>query len=162
MASRRRAARDAYGNTSVPVAASQQQIRGLLIAAGSQGVQFTEEWSLGTIGFKFTKQKTLEPGPDGERRVIPLFVSMTIRLWRAPQDRVRASESIKAQRERQVWRALYWYLKSQFEAVAFGLRTFEDVFMSDVVMADGRTIGDYVRGQLMTGRLALPERIPAE
>jgi hypothetical protein len=51
-------------------------------------------------------------------------------------------------------------LKSQLEAVEFGLRTFEDVFMSDIQMSqDGRTIGDYVRGAIAAGRLALPAEV---
>jgi hypothetical protein len=52
------------------------------------------------------------------------------------------------------------WLKSQLEAVEFGLRTFEDVFMSDIQMSqDGRTIGDYVRGAIAAGRLALPAEV---
>ena len=143
----------AYGDTSVPVARSQEQVRHLLMGSGVRGVQFAEDWMLGTIGFQFVKEKDF----DGHK--VPLLVRMNIQVWADPKRRLRASVREKLQRERQVWRALYWYMKSQLEAVAFGLRTLEDVFFSDLVMHDGRTIGDHVRGALVTGRLALPESV---
>ena len=55
-----------------------------------------------------------------------------------------------------MWRALYHYLKSQLDAVEFGLRTFEDVFMSDISLQDGKTIGEHVRSMLASNQLALP------
>lgn len=140
----------AYADTSVAVSRSQEQIRARLVATGARGVQFTEDWMAGTIGFRFVKMKKHD---DTE---FPLMVNMTIHVWPNAKKRLYASPREKEQRERQVWRALYWYLKSQFEAVDFGLRTLEDVFMSDIQMQDGRTIGDHVRGALALGRLALP------
>lgn len=116
-------------------------------------MQFTEDWMLGTIGFEFLREKDI----DG--RKVPLLVRMRIQVWSDPKERLRASRKEKEKRERQVWRALFWYMKSQLEAVAFGLRTFEDVFFSDLVMQDGRTIGEHVRGALAEGKLALPASV---
>jgi hypothetical protein len=147
--------RESYADTSVPVARSQDGIRTNLQKHGTRAVSFSEDWGLAVLGFQFVKMKKLEDGQE-----IPLIVKMAIPMWKDPKRKLRATANEIAQRERQVWRALYWYIKSQLEAVEFGLRTFEDVFMSDIQMSqDGRTIGDYVRGALASGRLALPEKI---
>lgn len=64
--------------------------------------------------------------------------------------------------ERQVWRALFHHLKAQLEAVAFGLTSFEDVFLADIVAKDGRALGDHIKETLAGGHLALPATIQTE
>ncbi len=129
----------------------------MLQRSGARGVQFTEDWHAGRIGFRCVKVERRQTAA-GESVEIPLVVRMMLPLWESPAAYQRAGQEARLRRERQVMRALYWYLKSQLEAVAFGLRTFEDVFMADLEMRDGLTIGDHVRGLLDSGKLALPEK----
>lgn len=143
--------RNAYQQTVVPVARSQEQIRAMLQKYGSSGVNFSEDWNAGRVGFQFV---TIRKTGTGE---IPLVVRMVIQLWKSDSERLYATQARTEQRQRQVWRALYFYLKSQLEAVDFGLRTFEDAFLADIEMRDGRVLGDHVKAALDSGRLALPE-----
>ena len=149
----------AYEGTHVPVSRSQEQIRDLLIRHGARGVQFTEDFSAGRVSFRCVREEERE-APDGKRVTIPLVVRMAIPL--APDARawirLKGDPERRARRERQVMRALFYYLKSQFEAVSFGLRTFEDVFMADLELRDGLTIGDHVRSMLSSNRLVLPAK----
>lgn len=145
----------AYAGTNVPVSRSQEQIRTLLQKSNASGIQFTEDWIRGVIGFRFVKIEK-RTDQDGKKVELPLVVRMTIPLWNDPRRYLQAGQDARTRRERQVMRALYWYLKSQLEAVAFGLRDFEDVFMADLEMRDGLTIGDHVRSLVDSGKLALP------
>lgn len=149
----------AYADTSVPVERTKEAIRSLLKKHGGiRGFQFREDWGSNTVGFEFIRMEKTKDD-DGKPIEIPIGVRMTLIVAHKGYLRSQYSEANWAQRERQVWRALYHYLKSQLEAVDFGLRSFSDAFMADVIMRDGRTIGDHVRGSLLTGKLALPSTV---
>jgi len=142
--------RDAYADTSVPVSRTQEAIRTLLLRYHAAGVQFAEDWDRNQFGFVF----------GIKRGGVPLTVRMLIDVWPAgtPSGVMRAARRC-AQRERQVWRALYHYLKAQLEAIAFGLRTFESTFLADIVLRDGRVMGDQIREWLTEGKIIL--QLPA-
>lgn len=44
---------------------------------------------------------------------------------------------------KQRWRALLLCIKAKLEAVDSGIATFEQEFMANIVMPDGKTFGDY-------------------
>ena len=46
------------------------------------------------------------------------------------------------------WRALALAIKAKLEAVAIGITTFEDEFLSHIVLADGLTVGQHVRPRI--------------
>ena len=48
------------------------------------------------------------------------------------------------------WRALYLIIKAKLEAVESGISTIEREFFYDVVLPDGRTIGEFMAPQLET------------
>jgi len=146
--------RESYKDTRVDVGRTQQQIRTLLLRHSATGIQFLEDFNANTLGFAFSYVKELQDGP--EKRKAPVAVKMLIHVWRDPKKRLWASQSARDARDRQVWRALYWYLKSQFDAVDFGLRSLEETFLGDIVLADGRVIGEHIREALSTGTLRLP------
>src|SRR5437588_2913985 len=131
--------RGSYGDTSVPVDRTQGQIRTLLQKHHIGGVHFGEDWGRHLIWFSFFKMKTMDEGHE-----VPMTVKMQVPLYPNPARWLSAPQTARDQRQRQVWRALYHYLKSQLDAVEFGLRTFEDVFMSDISLQDGKTIGEHV------------------
>jgi hypothetical protein len=46
-------------------------------------------------------------------------------------------------RRRERWRALLLCIKARLQSVQTGIETFEEAFLSHVVMPDGRTVGDH-------------------
>lgn len=62
------------------------------------------------------------------------------------------------QEERRLWRALFLALKARFIAVEEGIETFEEAFLSNIITADGRTVGMHVQPQLGSrpAKLQLP------
>lgn len=51
---------------------------------------------------------------------------------------------------RSKWRALYLIIKAKLEAVDAGISTIEREFLSDIVLPDGRTVGEWMAPQLET------------
>lgn len=50
-----------------------------------------------------------------------------------------------AQEERSIWRALLLTIKGKLESAERGIETFEDAFLANIIMPDGRTVSDTVR-----------------
>ena len=145
----------AYNQTSVPIERSKEAIRRILINAGARGVQFSEDFQDHLINVKFAK------AIDGNLRT----VSVSLRIPEPEQPKRRRSNSRRSdsdrweQMERATYRALHWWLKSQFEAVEFGLLSFEDVFLSHFEwMLDGHltTVGAMIAPHLSNGSNFLP------
>ena len=123
--------KSAYGHTKVSVGRTQEAIRKLLIKYGARGCQFSEIFEPATIQLEFAKVVNDQP--------------RTVRV-RIP---IAEGKSVE-----QTYRALYYWLKAQFEAVDFGLVSFEDIFLSHFgwMLPGGRmgTVGDMVRPLLGT------------
>lgn len=51
------------------------------------------------------------------------------------------TKNLSEQQVRQRWRALLLGIKSKLECVESGIETFDDAFLSHIVMPDGRTFG---------------------
>lgn len=160
----------AYTTTSVPVERSKEAIRKLLIQYGARGVQFTEEFPTpeqpGKINVRFAKDldgqlRTVSVSlevprpPEPKRKVTPRRRYLGNGRWSDPKPSTERAE----QMERATYRALHWWLKSQFEAVAFGLLSFEDVFLSHFEwMINGKrtTVGEIIKPRLPIGGNLLP------
>ena len=74
---------------------------------------------------------------------------------RSPHTPTRGTIRSPAQQEeayeqavRQRWRALALVVKAKLEAVEAGISIFEREFFSDIVLPDGRTVGEYVLPQV--------------
>ena len=123
----------------MPVSRSQEHIRGLFRKYDVIRCQFTDDLETGDFALRFVRRV----------KGIPRSVRVTI------------STEGNAQ---QSYRALYWWLKSQFEAIDFGLFMFEDVFLShfEWMLEDGTvaTMGELVKPRLGApggGTFLLPE-----
>ncbi|EFL88258.1 hypothetical protein [Ahrensia sp. R2A130] len=55
--------------------------------------------------------------------------------------RVDVPEKVQAERSR--WRALLLVIKAKLESVEAGIETFENAFLANVMMPDGRTVGEH-------------------
>lgn len=119
--------RTAYKQTAVAVPKSQEAIRKLFMKYGVIGCQFTDNFETGEIVLRFVKRIN----------EIPRTVRIALQ-----------SEG----NERQAYRALYYWIKSQLEAVDFGLLSFEHVFLAhfEWMLEDGSmgTVGDIVLPRL--------------
>jgi hypothetical protein len=57
-------------------------------------------------------------------------------------------EAALAQLERSRWRGLALVVRAKLEAVAMGVRTWDEEWIAAVVMPDGRTVAETVGGEL--------------
>lgn len=119
--------RKAYKQTNVPVSRTQEAVRKLLIKYDVMGCQFTENFETNEIVLRFVKRIDEIP--------------RTVKI------------SLTAEKnEKQAYRALYYWIKSQLEAVDFGLVSFENVFLAhfEWMLEDGTatTVGEIVLPQL--------------
>ncbi|HAW53683.1 MAG TPA: hypothetical protein DEB52_16980 [Hyphomonas sp.] len=55
------------------------------------------------------------------------------------------------QKERTIWRALLLTIKAKCESAESGIETFEEAFMANVVMPDGRTVSETVTPAIESG-----------
>lgn len=64
-----------------------------------------------------------------------------------PRRRRTVNQQLEAyeQAVRQRWRALNLVIKAKLEAVESGITTFDTEFMAQLILPDGRTVGEYVR-----------------
>lgn len=65
---------------------------------------------------------------------------------------------------RRRWRALALAIKAKLEAVETGITTFEDEFLAHIVLPDGSTVGDRIKGEIDAAwhaGIAPPRLLPA-
>jgi hypothetical protein len=77
--------------------------------------------------------------------------------------RPTSQEQAWDQHRRQLGRALLLTIKAKIECIAAGIETFEDAFMSQLALPDGRTVGQMVKAevqQLYDAGRAPPRLLP--
>lgn len=156
----------AYGNTEVSAYKSQDAIRKILVGHGAKGVQYSENFETREIVVKFAIEvngnlRTIKvgmtvpqpPQPKRSRRRSYRWVRGKIVYDKLPQEK-------QEQMMRATYRALHYWLKSNFEAIDFGLMKIEDVFLSHFEwMIDGKpaTVGELIRPYIERPQLNAPE-----
>lgn len=135
-------------NTSVASDRSQAEVKSTLQRYGASKYAYFEEDERAAIVFEFNNRRLRFDLPlpsrtsddfiyrqyDGQRTDSVLPVSKQHEKWE--------------QACRQRWRALALAIKAKLEAVESGITTFEEEFLSHIVMANGQTIGEYVVPQV--------------
>ena len=148
--------------TSVSVERSRAEIERELTKYGATSFASGWDGSKAMIGFELEGRRI--------RFVLPLPDRQAPEFWRTPgRRRQRTSdEAFKAWEQacRQRWRALALAVKAKLEAVASGISTFEEEFLSRIVIPgdpQGRTVGEWARpalGEAYAGK-PLPPLLPA-
>ena len=118
-----------YRYTDVKVSASQEAVRKLLAKYDVEAIRFTFAGELAVVEFVRHEQ---------------------------PYRVTARGLGIDKQSDKQIWRVLYFWLKSKMEAIDFGLMEFETEFLPYAVIADGirsATVADAIRPKLEAGRL---------
>lgn len=106
-----------YYGTKVVISKSQENIKKILDKFGLQGTRFTEYKNIGIIEFILLR--------DNEERAY----------------RFKYNLPEREMHKKQVYRALFHYLKNRFLAIEFGITTIEKEFIQELVLKlrDGST-----------------------
>jgi hypothetical protein len=124
-------------NTKVTPARSRNEIEETLRRYGA--TSFAYGWSETVASVQFDAH--------GRRIRIHLPMPDEASVAFTPQGRKRSNAQIKtafAQAERSRWRALLLIIKAKLEAVDAGVTTFEEEFLSHIVLPSGETVGQHV------------------
>lgn len=130
---------EAYRTTTIQVHESQADIRDLLRSRKATGMQISESW-LGDVAV--ADVRFAMPGEAGGFYAYRLRVRVVVTdadLKRRPHQRTQTVKEVEAQKERQIWRLVFWWLKAQFEAADAGLVSIEEAFLPWMELPDGRT-----------------------
>lgn len=121
-------------NTTVPVEKSIAEIISLVKRSGAERIAQYDEPE------RFTVEFTMCSRMVRFRVAIPSMESMNTRdgRGRAPTRQQRIDRAAQAARQRA--RALLLVIKAKLESVSSEVETFEQAFLSNVVMADGATV----------------------
>lgn len=126
-------------NTTVNAAKSRAEIETTLMKYGATGFVYGYQDTRAMIEF-IMKQKKIRISLELPARDDPKFRrSPGGRNWRDEDQAYKAWE----QSTRQCWRSLALIIKAKLVAVAEGIKTFEQEFMADIVMPDGRTVAEH-------------------
>lgn len=129
----------AYGNTKVPVARSQEQIRRLLLGNSGTGVAFISQ-----------------PPMEGFEAMMPIEgVTYRIRIQAAVSDNTKDID----QAQRRIWRVMFYHLKSVFEAANTGVMEFREMMLPYIVTKDGQTVAQHILPNLAKAIQGRPDRL---
>lgn len=129
-------------DTKVSVSSSKQEIERIVERYGAE--QFMSGWNADRAMIAFTMEgrqiRFVLPMPaKNERR----FTHHS-RGMRTPESALQQWEQACRQR----WRALALVIKAKLEAVESGISVFEDEFMANIVLPNGRTVSEEVRPRI--------------
>ena len=114
-------------DTKTPVAQTRAEIEATLAKFGATAFAFATHQKGATVMFECAGRRV--------RFELPLSGDAS-------------SDAKTARHHRERWRALFICIKSKLVAVEANIESFEEAFLSHVVMPDGATVGDRVRPQI--------------
>ena len=145
--------------TEVSSSRSRDEIERTLTRYGA--TQFAYAWQEGraVIGFVLGGKQVRLMLPLPDRGAREFAYTPERGLKRSPEQQAQTYE----QAVRQKWRALALVVKAKLEAVEAGISVFEREFFYDIVLPDGRTVGEYVLPQVEESYRSgiMPPMIPA-
>lgn len=144
--------------TEVPVERSKGEIERILTKYGAD--QFMYGWAgdLAVIGFRLEGRmvRLYVPLPPKDA---PEFRTTATGRYRASQDAV---QNAWEQAVRQRWRAVALIIKAKLEAITAGITTIDQEFLANMLLPDGRTVGEWAAPQIeqvyRTGQM--PQLLP--
>ena len=149
-----------YASTQSDPEVTRGQIDKLLREYGVSGVQWTTRYDINQVRLAFTVEADIK----GVKKQIgiqvepPAFAAKR-KTWMVQHGRY---EVVWAPNWAQSFRLLYWWLKSKLEAVAYGLTTVEQEFLSQVMVSlpggEQTTMGVALKSTIVSGQLALEEK----
>lgn len=141
-------------DTTVPVKRSRMELERLLERYGASRFAYAWEGQSYRVGFSMrnrTIRLSLEmPEPDAQE-----FTVTPTKRWKRSAG---AAKDAYDQAVRSRWRALVLIIKAKLEGIELGITTFEEEFLSNLVLPSGETVGESIAPQLaqiMTGRVPI-------
>lgn len=130
--------------TSVPSSRSRAEIEQELMRYGAIGFGYAMESKRAAVQFQIGNRRVrmLLPLPDIKD---PLFEPARLR-WNKTRESARQEKWEQACRS--VWRSLLLVIKAKLEAVACGISTVEREFMADIMLPNGKTVGEVMKPQI--------------
>lgn len=131
-------------NTSVSIAKSKADIEEMIQKAGAS--QFVSGYrdNLAVIGFSLADRQI--------RFVLPLpdVNSLEFQLTPGRKQKRSKAQAYAAWEQacRSKWRSLYLVIKAKLEAVDSGISTIEREFFYDIVLPNGKTVGEFMGPQI--------------
>lgn len=128
-------------DTNVSSELSRLEIEKTLIRYGADNFAYATASGKAMIGFSMAGRQV--------KFILPLPKKEEFRLTPTGRDRTEKSQyDAWEQGCRQRWRALLLVIKAKLEAVECGISVFEQEFMANIVLPDGRTAGDFLLTQI--------------
>lgn len=132
--------------TSVSVVKTKADIEELIQKAGAEQFVSGYKEDMAVIGFSLADRQI--------RFILPLPDKQDKTFWYTPERRTKRTEKQAyeawEQACRSKWRALYLIIKAKLEAVSSGISTVEREFFYDIVLPDGKTVGEFMSPQIQT------------
>lgn len=130
--------------TSVSVVKTKADIEELIQKAGAEQFVSGYKEDMAVIGFSLADRQI--------RFILPLPDKQDKTFWYTPERRTKRTEKQAyeawEQTCRSKWRALYLIIKAKLEAVSSGISTVEREFFCDIVLPDGKTVGEFMSPQI--------------
>ncbi len=128
-------------NTNVSSELSRIEIEKILIRYGAENFAYAMTAGKALIGFAMNERQV--------KFILPLPIKED--YSKSPTGRARTENGMLEAWEqacRQRWRALKLVIQAKLEAVECGISVFEDEFMANIVLPDGRTVSDFMTPQI--------------
>ena len=142
-------------NTNVSSELSRLEIEKILIKYGADNFVYATMNGKALIGFTMYSKQV--------KFILPLPLKDEFELTNTGRKRTENSQyEAWEQACRQRWRALKLVVQAKLEAVECGISEFEDEFMANIVLPDGRTVGDFMKPQIEQAYISgkIPKLLP--
>lgn len=130
-------------NTEVSVSASKAEIERIVERYGASGFMFGWSAEQAVIAFAMDDRQVrfILKMPCRDADEFNLYMRGSVKYRREDSASAKLWEQVCRQR----WCALALVIKAKLEAVESGVSVFEDEFMANIVMPNGRTVSEEVR-----------------
>lgn len=147
-------------STEVSSSKSRDEIERTLQRYGADQFMYGWKDTDAVVGFRMEGRhvRFILPLPSKADKAFTEYESRG-KLWlRAPDVAAKLYE----QAVRQRWRALALVIKAKLEAVETGISVFEDEFMANIMLPDGKSVGEWMRPQIASAYLThtMPSMLP--
>lgn len=131
-------------DTSVSVEKSRAEIERTVQRWGAEQFMYGWDQSNAVVGFRMQNRQL--------RFILAMPDKNDKKFWYTAARKTRRTEA-QAYAEweqacRQRWRALNLVIKAKLEAVESGISTFDNEFLAQIMLPNGRTVGEQIGGQI--------------
>jgi hypothetical protein len=133
-------------STTVGSEKSRGDIERALMKYGATGFMYMWKGTDAVIAFEFNRYHVRLNIPMPDKNDAMYTHTLTGRKRKNAEDMLKAWE----QASRQRWRAVLLIIKAKLESIDCGIRTFEQEFIGDFVLADGSTVAERLLPDIQT------------